>query len=469
VPRLPLALLALLVIAPCTARADDAPGATATGGVQARASINLPVVGRTLRNGLLVLVHEDHSAPVVSSYVFYHCGSRNERQGRTGIAHLFEHMMFNGGKKFGPGVFDDMIEGNGGSTNGYTSRDLTAYLNNFPREALPVVLDLESDRMAHLAITPQNLEQERGIVKEERRLRIDNEVSGVMDEALYLQAFVESPRRWNTVGFMADLDRITLDDARAYFATCYAPNNATLVLAGDVEPAATFALVERYFEPIPRRKPPPPVEASEPPQEGERRAEVRKNAELPAVLIGYHGVRALDPERPVLDVIERVLDGGESARLHQDLIREHELATSVEADNVWGIDADLIWVYAQARPGKTALELEHRIDAVMARLATEPISADELTTAKNQLRAELVRGLKTVSGKANQLGFFQTVFGDFRAILHLEAEWEAVTIDDVRRVAAKLLVPSQRTVIVLVPVPTGRPAGERPPSMGAVR
>ncbi|HYV56599.1 MAG TPA: pitrilysin family protein [Candidatus Nitrosopolaris sp.] len=461
-PRLPLALLALLVIAPQTARAGDAPAAGA-------GSINLPVVDRTLKNGLLVLVHEDHSAPVVSSYVFYHCGSRNERRGATGIAHLFEHMMFNGGKKFGPGVFDDMIEGNGGSTNGYTSRDLTAYLNNFPREALPVVLDLESDRMAHLAITPQNLEQERGIVKEERRLRIDNEVSGVMDEALYLQAFVQSPRRWNTIGFMSDLDRITLEDARAYFATCYAPNNATLVLAGDVEPAAAFALVERYFGAIPRQKPPPPVDASEPPQDGERRAEVRKNAELPAVLIGYHGLRALDAERPVLDVIERVLDGGESARLHQDLIREHELATAIEADSVWGIDADLMWIYAQARPGKTAAELEHRIDAVMTRLATEPISAEELSTAKNQLRAELVRGLKTVNGKANQLGFFQTVFGDYRAILHLEAEWEAVTIDDVRRVAAKLLVPTQRTVIVLVPVPTGRPAGERPPGMGAVR
>ena len=469
-PRLPLAFLALLVIAPCSARAGEAPVPGATGGTQERGgSINLPVVERTLGNGLLVLVHEDHSAPVVSSYVFYHCGSRNEQQGRTGIAHLFEHMMFNGGKKFGPGVFDDLIEGNGGSTNGYTSRDLTAYLNNFPREALPVVLDLESDRMAHLAITPQNLEQERGIVKEERRLRIDNEVSGVMDEALYLHAFVESPRRWNTVGFMSDLDRITLDDARAYFATCYAPNNATLVLAGDVEPAAAFALVQRYFGPIPRRKPPPSVDASEPAQDGERRAQVLKNAELPAVLIGYHGVRALDPERPVLDVIERVLDGGESARLHRDLIREHELATTIEADNVWGIDADLIWVYAQARPGKTAAELEHRIDAVMTRLATEPVTADELTTAKNQLRAELVRGLKTVSGKANQLGFFQTVFGDYRAILRLEAEWEAVTVDDVRRVAAKLLVPTQRTVIVLVPVPTGRPAGERPPSMGAVR
>jgi len=470
VPRFPLALLALLLIAPCTARAGDAPAPGASGGAQERGgAINLPVVDRTLKNGLLVLVHEDHSAPVVSSYVFYHCGSRNERRGLTGIAHLFEHMMFNGGKKFGPGVFDDLIEGNGGSTNGYTSRDLTAYLNNFPRESLPIVLDLESDRMAHLAITPKNLEQERGIVKEERRLRIDNEVSGLMDEALYLQALVQSPRRWNTIGFMSDLDHITLEDARAYFATCYAPNNATLVLAGDVEPAATFALVERYFGAIPRRNPPPPVDANEPPQDGERRAEVRKNAELPAVLIGYHGLRALDAERPALDVIERVLDGGESARLQHDLIREHELATTVEADNVWGIDPDLIWVYAQARPGKTAVELEHRIDAVMARIAAEPISADELTTAKNQLNAELLRGLKTVSGKANQLGFFQTVFGDYRAILHLESEWEAVTIDDVRRVAARLLVPTQRTVIVLVPVPTGRPAGERPPSMGAVR
>ena len=213
------------------------------------------MVARTLPNGLRVIVHEDHSAPVVSSYVFYHVGSRNEVRGATGISHLFEHMMFNGGRKFGPGVFDDLIEGNGGSTNGYTTRDYTAYLNNFPREALPVVLDLESDRMANLAITKQNLEQERGIVMEERRLRIDNEVWGVMDEALYLQAFVESPYRWNVIGFMPDIAHITLDQARAYFRTYYAPDNATLVLAGDVDPPAAFRLVERYFGAIPRRHP----------------------------------------------------------------------------------------------------------------------------------------------------------------------------------------------------------------------
>jgi len=427
-------------------------------------ALELPVVARTLPNGLRVLVHEDHSAPVISSYVFYRSGSRNEQRGQTGIAHLFEHMMFNGGKKFGPGVFDDLIEGNGGSTNGYTSRDFTAYLNNFPREALRLVLDLESDRMAHLAITPGNLEQERGIVKEERRLRIDNEVSGVLNEALYLHAFVNSPYRWNTLGFMSDLERITLEQARAYFTTYYAPNNATLVLAGDLDPPAAFALVTRYFGSLPRRPAPPPVDASEPPQDGERRVMVRKAAELPALLVGYHAVRALDPDRAALDVIERLLSGGESARLYEDLVRQREVATAVEANNVWGVEPDLLWIYAQARPGKKAADLEARIDRVVGRLAAEPVPADELGKAKNQLRAELVRGLKTVSGKANQLGYFETVFGDYRALFGLEAAWEAVSAEDVRRVATAYLDRRRRTVAVLVPVAGGQPAAERRPA-----
>ena len=435
-PRLPFVLLAaVLAAAPATAPALD-----------------LPVATRTLANGLRVLVHEDRSAPVVSSYIFFRSGSRNELRGQTGIAHLFEHMMFNGGKKFGPGVFDDLIEGNGGSTNGYTSRDLTAYLNNFPREALPIVLDLESDRMANLAITPQNLEQERGIVMEERRLRIDNQVSGVMNEALYLHAFVQSPYRWNTVGFMSDLERITLDEARAYFRTYYAPNNAIVVLAGDVAPETAFALVERYFGKIPRRPPPAPVDASEPEQIGERRIMVRRPAELPSLLMGYKGVRAVDPDRAPLDVLERLLAGGESARLDLDLVREKEIATEVGVNNAWGIDRELFWIYAQSRPGQTANALEARVDAVIARLAAEPVPADELQKAKNQLQSELVRGMKTVSGKANQLGFFDIVLGDYRALFGLEAAWEAVTAEDVQRVVRQYLVPEQRTVVVLQPL-----------------
>ena len=415
-------------------------------------AVTLPVESHTLRNGLRVLVHPDHSAPVVSSYVFFRAGSRNEHRGTTGIAHLFEHMMFNGGKRFGPGVFDDTIEENGGSTNGYTTRDFTAYLNNFPREALPVILDLESDRMANLAITPKNLEQERGIVMEERRLRIDNDAGGAMNEALYLQAFVRSPYRWNTVGFMDDLKRITLDEARAYFHTYYAPNNATLVLAGDVEPAAAFTLAERYFGAIPRRPPPAPVDAGEPEQDGERRAVVRRRAELPAILMGYKAVRVADSDRAALDIAAQVLASGESSRLERDLVREHEVATGVGADLEWGIDRDLFVVEAKARPGKTAADLEARIDAVVGELARTPVPEDELAKAKRQLRAESVRAMKTVSGKANQLGFFETVLGDYRALFALDAAWDAVTAADVQRVVARYLVPTGRTVVVLDPL-----------------
>ena len=421
------------------------------GALQAGA-IELPVETSTLRNGLQVLVHEDHSAPVISSYIFYRCGSRNERDGQTGIAHLFEHMMFNGGMKFGPGQFDDLIEGNGGSTNGFTTRDLTAYLNNFPTEALPIVLDLEADRMWHLAITPTNLEQERGIVAEERRLRIDNDVQGSMDEALYLHAFVRSSYRWNTVGFMADIQRITLAEAKAYFAHCYAPNNAVVVLAGDVTAHEAFARVNRAFGAIPRAEPPPPVDAQEPLQAGERRLVVRRIAELPAVLMGYHGVKAMDADRPALEVAAQVMGGGESARLDRDIVRERELATAVQVDPGGGIDPDLFSFYAQARPGKTTAQIEARIEAVVAAMATTPVPDDELRKAKRQLRADLVKGLKTVSGKASKLGFAQVVFGDYRALVGMEAQWEAVTADDVRRVVGRYLVKDQRTVVTLEPL-----------------
>jgi predicted Zn-dependent peptidase len=422
-------------------------------------AVELAVNAHTLANGLRVLVHEDHSAPVVSSYIFYRSGSRNETNDQTGIAHLFEHMMFNGGKKFGPGVFDDLIEGNGGSTNGYTTKDLTAYLNNFPREALPLVLDLESDRMANLAITKQNLEQERGIVMEERRLRIDNQVVGAMSEALSLTAFVRTPYRWNTVGFMEDLERITLEEARAYFRTYYAPNNAIVVLAGDVETAAAFRLVERYFGRIPRRPPPAPVDGREPPQEGVRRAVVRKAAELPALLVGWHGVRVADPDRAALDVVERLLGDGASSRLELDLVREHEVATEASADNAWTIDPELFTIYAQAAPGKTLAAVEERIDAVVRALADAPVAADELAKAKTRLRADLVRSLKTVSGKANRIGFSEVVFGDHRALVGVEAEWAAVKPEDVRRVVGTYLAPDRKTVIMLEPI---RPGGGKP-------
>jgi zinc protease len=232
-------------------------------------------------------------------------------------------------------------------------------------------------------------------------------------------------------------------------------------------PRAAFALVEKHFGAIPRRTPPVPAEVGEPPQQGERRVVVEKNAELPAVLIGWKGVAVADPDRPVLDLVERLLGGGDSARLQRDLVRQHEVATAVETNNSWGIQQDLFWIYAQARPKKTAADLERRIDAVVGALVERPVPEDELAKAKNQLKAELVRSLKTVSGKANQLGYLDVIFGDYRALFGLEAAWDGVTAADVLRVARAHLVPARRTVVELRPVPAeGPPLGDTPPKGG---
>ncbi|HKA28795.1 MAG TPA: pitrilysin family protein, partial [Candidatus Binatia bacterium] len=294
-------------------------------------------------------------------------------------------------------------------------------------------------------------EQERGIVMEERRLRIDNDVEGAMNEALYLHAYERSPYRWNTVGFMADLRHITLAEAKAYFQTYYAPNNAVIVLAGDVDPAAAHALVLRLFGSIPSHTPPPAVDAEEPEQDGERVITVHKQAELPAVMIGYRGVTVLDRDRPALDVAARILGAGESSRLALDLVRTHEIATSVSADLRWGIDPDLFLVYAQAKPGKTADEMTRRIDEGIAALARGPVTPEELARGQRLLRMELVKGLKTANGKANQLGFFEVVLGDYRKLFDLEAGWDAVTAADVQRVTSTYLVPAKRTRVVLEP------------------
>jgi zinc protease len=431
------------------------------------AAIDVAVEKTTLANGLTVLVHEDRDLPVVSLYIFFRTGSRNERPGITGISHLFEHMMFNGGENT-VGKFDEIIEGNGGSTNGYTTRDFTAYLESFPPPALERVLWTEADRMRALAITPKNLEQERGIVKEERRLRVDDDPGGKMYEEIYLTAYAASTYRWNPVGFMSDLDVITLEDAKSYFRTYYAPNNATLVLAGAVSPREGFSLVERYFGDIPAQTPPRKVVNVEPPQGGPKLQRFHKVAELPAIAIGYHGVDAKHPDRAALDVLQAILGSGQSSRLYRSVVRGRELATDVDVSFNWGMDAELFWLYAQVRPGKTATALAQAIDAEIAKLRDDPPDERELRKAKNGLQADYVRGLTSVSGIANQLGFFETVFGDYREMFKETDRVEAVTAADVQRVARTYLTDAERTTVELVPEKpkpgTAPPRAATPPS-----
>ncbi|MCC6849830.1 MAG: insulinase family protein [Deltaproteobacteria bacterium] len=438
--------------------------AIVAGGVEVpavRAAVDVPVEKTTLANGLTVLVHEDRDLPVVSLYIFFRTGSRNERPGITGISHLFEHMMFNGGEHT-VGKFDEIIEGNGGSTNGYTTRDFTVYLESFPPPALERVLWLEADRMRALALTEKNLEQERGIVKEERRLRTDDDPEGTMYEQLYLAAYEASTYRWGPIGFMADIGAIGLDDAQRYFRTYYAPNNAIVVLAGAIAPRAGFALVDRYFGDIPAQTPPRPVVNVEPPQRGPKAVEYHKVAELPSVAIGYKAVNARHPDRPALDVLQTILGHGQSSRLHRAIVREKELASGVDVSFNWGIDPELFWFSGQARPGKSAKALAQAIEVEVAKLRDRPPDERELRKAKNLLQADYVRGLSSISGKANQLGFYEVVFGDYREMFEETQRVEAVTAADVQRVARAYLVPSGRTTVELVPE---RPNAGAPPRL----
>jgi zinc protease len=407
------------------------------------------VRAHTLKNGLRVLTLEDRSIPMISFYVFYRVGARNERPGITGVSHLFEHMMFNGSGKFKPKQFDLLLEMAGSGGNGYTNWDFTAYQETFPKAALDTVLDLESDRMKSLLITPENLEQERGIVKEERRLRTDNVPRGRMFEELMAASFVAHPYGFPVVGWMHDLDAISLDEAKRYFNDYYGPNNATVVLVGDFATADLMKRVEHWFGSIPARGTILPVIENEPQQEGERRVTLEKEAALPAVMLGFKAPKVRDADAPVLEILESILQEGDSSRLYRKLVYTG-LATDVQASFLAFDHPSSFLLYAQAQEGKTAAQNENAIDEVLADLRTNGVTDTELQKARNQLRARLAREIQTMDGKANTIGTSDIRYGSPTALFTRADQYDKVTRDDVRRVAQSLFVNRARTVVTLV-------------------
>lgn len=412
-----------------------------------------------LANGLQVLTHEDHAIPMISLYVFYRVGSKNERPGITGVSHLFEHMMFNGSGRFKPKEFDLLLETAGAGGNGYTNEDFTAYFETFPRAALETALDLESDRMRSLLVTEANLEQERGIVKEERRVSLDNSPQGRMYEELMAAAYVAHPYGWPVVGWMGDLDAIKLVEAQRYFENYYGPNNATLVLVGDFRTADLMRSVERFFGSIPARGAPEAVVNAEPEQQGERRVTLVKEAALPAVMVGYKSTAASHADAPALEVLATILAYGESSRLYRALVYGG-LATNVDAQAMAMAHPSLFYLYAQAGEGKTAEENEAAIHTVLAEIAAGGVTPDELQKAKNQLRARIVRETQTLDGKANIIGTAEMRYGGPTAIHDRVRLWDAVTSDDIRRVVSTYFVPLRRTVVTLQ-LPAATPEAAR--------
>jgi len=405
---------------------------------------------QTLANGMKVIVQEDHAIPNVAMYFFYKVGSRNEHPGATGVSHFFEHMMFNGAKKYGPKEFDRNMERNGGSNNAYTSNDVTVYTDWFPSSALELMFDMEADRIGDLAFDPKMIESERGVVYSERRSSVDNSNFGSLYELAEAAAFEAHPYHWPVLGWPSDIEAWTMQDLKSHWNMGYAPNNCVMVIVGDVNFDQVMALSKEFLEPIARRDPPPPVRTKEPEQLGERRVTLSKPAQLPIQMILYHIPDSRDPDSPVLDVISTILTDGQSSRLYKQLV-DSQLAISANGGFGESLDPTLFRFTIQPRTGVDTAVTEKVLFEQLTKLQSDLVPDSELRKAKNQMLAGLYRRLKTIEGRANLLGTYEVFMGDYSKAFDEDKRVEAVTAADIQRVAKKYFTAKNRTVATLVP------------------
>jgi zinc protease len=404
-----------------------------------------------LANGMKLLIHEDHDIPNVALYLFFQVGSRNERTGVTGMSHFFEHMMFNGAKKYGPKQFDVQMENNGGNNNAYTSEDVTVYTDWFPNTALELMFDMESDRIRDLAFDPKIVESERGVVYSERRNSVDNDNAGTLAEQLRAAAIIAHPYHWPVVGWASDIEAWTMADLKDHFKMGYAPNNCTVIVAGAVREADVLRLAKKYFETIPSHTPPPPVRTKEPEQLGERRVTVRKPAQAPLLMAAYHTPEAKHKDTPPLEILARVLTQGRSSRLYRRMVDADQSVLAIDASQDWNIDPGLFTVSAQVRPGGSNAAVEKALDEELARLIRDGVTEDELTKARNLTLVDFYKGMRTIASKANFIGRFEVYLGDHRRLNTYAADMQKVTAADVQRVAKQYLQVRNRTIATLEP------------------
>ena len=410
-----------------------------------------PIHRKQLKNGLKIIVAPDNRLPVMNQYTLYRVGSRNESTNLTGISHLFEHMMFNGSKKFKRGEFDSILESHGGYSNAYTARDMTVYYESFPPEILELAMELNSDRMGWLDLNEDNLNSEREVVKEERRMRTDNSVSGSLDELLYSTAYSAHPYRWPIIGWMDDLNYISLKDCQAYFGSYYSPNNAILVFAGDCRPEEVFSLAESHYGRIASRTIPVGRFTKEPKQLGEKRSLIYKNTQVESCMIGYHGLSVENNENYALDILQIILGDGESSRLYQKLVYQKELAANVYVNYEWRIDPSLFMIFLKLNPDKRLQDVEPIVYDEIELVIKEGITDAELKKARIILKSSFIRGLKTSGGRANQLGSFEILFGECERLFTFLNNYEKITLEDIQSAAKNYLSATNRTVVYALP------------------
>lgn len=405
----------------------------------------------TLDNGLQVVLLEDHSTPIVNLQLWYHVGSRDERKGRTGFAHLFEHMMFKGSKNVESEAHPSMISSIGGQSNAYTTEDTTVYWETVPAQYLPLILWLEADRMASLRIDENTFRTEREVVKEERRMRVENQPYGRLQEIIYDQAFTVHPYKHPTIGSMEDLEAASIEDVRDFYRTYYVPNNATLALVGDFDSAEALALVQKYLGRVPKGKPVPRDIPKEPAPTRERRVTLQEAWPLPAVVVAHPITYDGDPDSYPLHIVSKVLSDGQSSRIYRSLVYDKQLAVAAFGQANIIEDPNLFFAVAIVQPGHTPEEAEKALVAEIERLKSEPISDAELQQAKNQFARDYIIGRESNQGKAQQLAHAVVIHNDVKTADGEFDIFQNLTKEDVQRVARKYFTPESRLVITIMP------------------
>ncbi len=404
-----------------------------------------------LGNGLTVLLLVDRSAPVVSYATWYRVGSRHEKPGKTGLAHFFEHLMFNETEHLAAGEFDRKLEESGAESNAATWLDWTYYYEALPSERVGLAIQIEADRMAHLVLRQPQIDSEREVVSNERRMRVDDDPDGTANEMLYKLAYTKHSYHWPTIGWMEDIAAYTPADCEAFYRAYYAPNNATVVIVGDIKPQSVLAKLQLAYGEIPPSVVPAEDIVPEPPQLEPRTLTVLKPTTNEKIFVGYMGPSLGDHDHTPLNVLAEVMSGGRASRLYTTLVTEREVASEPRCWAATFRDPGIFEITATAREGHTAREIEQLIVSEIDKLSSELISEEELERAKARLELNQVQSLETANGKAEQIGFYETVLGDPSAAFARLDATRKVKREDIRRVARRYLVERARNTVYLLP------------------
>ncbi|MBI5855035.1 MAG: insulinase family protein [Nitrospirae bacterium] len=422
----------------------------------------------TLSNGMKVLLREVPKAPVATVQIWYKVGSRDEVMGRAGLSHMLEHMMFKGTPKNPKGTFSRTIRKNGGNDNAFTSQDYTGYFENIAADRVDLALELEADRLRGLLLDDKEFQLEREVVKEERRMRTEDDPQSYLVEAVFAQAFQQHPYHWPIIGWFPDLNAMTREDLKRHYDTYYVPNNATLIVVGDIQSKTLLPTIRRLFESIPSRPVPTHPVPEEPEQKGERRIVIKREAQLPFVLAAYRAPNFKTEDSYALALLESLLSQGKSARLYRSLVYDQKIALAVGADHsLLQTDPQLFYCYVVVAPGQKVEAVEQALYRELDRIKQEPPSEMELQRARNQLEASRVFGQDSIFRQAMLLGQAESVGAGWRFEDAFLDRVRRVTPQDIQRVAQRYLAEDARTVGVLVPLPPLQPfaatAGEAHP------